>query len=120
MTAKNTFGALLRSFREAAKMTLKDVSMSMDWSIVYLSDIERGRRNPPSAADIQKLAAIIGCSQIKLLDQANRDRDRIEILLSDNKHRTANDAALTLARRWTELTEDQLADIMKIIKENED
>ena len=120
MTAKKTFGAILRAARESSQKTLKEVSEGMGWSIVYLSDIERDRRNPPSNKTIESLAAILKCSAKKLLDQANKDRNRIEIPLDANKNRQAGEAALVLARRWTELSEEQLINIMKIVKEEED
>jgi transcriptional regulator with XRE-family HTH domain len=109
-----TFGQLLRRCREDAGKTLKDAAASLGFSAVYLSDIERGRRNPPAAEAIKKIAAFIGCSASQLLDQADLDRKRVEIPLTSAA--TSNEAALALARRWTDLTEDQLQHIMNILE----
>jgi len=114
---KRTFGQILRASRVEAQKTLKGVADCLGWSVVYLSDIERGRRNPPAAEDIKKIADCIGCPASQLLDQADLDRERVEIPLTNTGR--SNEAALALARRWTDLTEDQLHHIMKIVKEEE-
>ena len=112
---KRTFGQLLRQRREDARKTLKDVADYLGLSIVYLSDIERNRRNPPAAEIINKIAAFIGCPANWLLDQADMDRNRVEIPLTSAD--SSNMAALALARRWTDLTEEQLQNILRIVKE---
>ena len=112
---KRTFGQLLRQCREDAGKTLKDVAARLGLSVVYLSDIERSRRNPPTAEAIKKIADFIGCPARQLLDQADIDRKRVEIPIASAGNST--EAALVLARRWPDLTDDQLQHIMSIVKE---
>jgi Predicted transcriptional regulators len=114
MRNPNSFGDLLRSLREQAGKTLKDLAGPMGWSIVYLSDIERGKRNPPSTDDILKIAMALGVKATTLLDSANRQRNRVELNIGSEDCAVA-DAALMLARRWTDLTEDEAREIMKIL-----
>ncbi|MDR2489737.1 MAG: helix-turn-helix domain-containing protein [Desulfovibrio sp.] len=79
MRNPNSFGDLLRSMREQAGKTLKDLAGHMGWSIVYLSDIERGKRNPPNVGDVKKMAVALGIEAATLLDAANRQRNRVEL-----------------------------------------
>ena len=51
-----TFGEALREIRQNKGVYLKNVAEFMGWSVVYISDIERGHRNPPSRKDIIKLS----------------------------------------------------------------
>ena len=118
MRNPNSFGDLLRSLRAHAGKTLKGFADHMGWSIVYLSDIERGKRNPPSIEDIRKMAVFLGSQATDLLDAANRQRNRVELNIGSDDC-VVTDAALMLARRWTELTEDEAREIMKILDKQE-
>lgn len=114
MRNPNSFGDLLRGLRERAGKTLKDLAEPMGWSIVYLSDIERGKRNPPNTGDILKIALNLEVQATELLDSANRQRNRVELNFGGDDC-VVTDAALMLARRWTDLTEDEAREIMKIL-----
>lgn len=114
MKSPNSFGDLLRELRQQAGKTLKGLAEHMDWSIVYLSDIERGKRNPPSVGDIKKMAIFLDIQADKLLDMANRQRNRVELNIESDDC-VVTDAALMLARRWTDLTDDEAREIMEIL-----
>lgn len=108
------FGSLLRQIRTSKEMVLKELADKMNWTVVYVSDIERGRRNPPSGAHIRKIAEILGVRANKLLNAADEDRGFVELNLND--HGSAKtQAALTLARSWNTLDEEDWDEIISVI-----
>ena len=57
---------------------LKDIAEAMGMTASYLSDIIKGRRNPPEINIIEKISAILKLSpdeKEELLDFAGRERD---------------------------------------------
>ena len=118
MENHTSFGGLVRALREHMGKTIKDLASYMNWSIVYLSDIERGRRNPPAVDALKKMALFLQCNEDELIDSANKERKRVEIELKSGSI-NATDTALLLARRWSDLTEQQLSDIMEILKKKD-
>ncbi len=111
---KGGFGQALRKHRQKAGLYLKDVAEKMGWSTVYLSDLERDRRNPPSPEKIKKLADILGIPSGILLEAASRTREVIELPLE--KGSTASEIALMLARSWDGLTKEDAEKIKKILE----
>ncbi|MGA2401955.1 MAG: helix-turn-helix transcriptional regulator, partial [Syntrophobacteraceae bacterium] len=79
------FGERLRELREGARKKLKDLAEVMDWSTVYISDIELGRRNPPSQEKILKISKFLGVHPKELLDYADREMKRVELELNAEK-----------------------------------
>lgn len=118
MNNPNTFGGLLREIREQAGKTLKDLAEHMKWSVVYLSDIERSKRNPPNPSDIKRICDFFDCRATPLIDMANKQRSRVELSIGPDDG-AVTDAALMLARRWTELTEEEAHEIMAILNKSE-
>lgn len=112
------FGERLRELREGSKKRLKDLADALDCSVVYVSDIELGRRNPPSAERIIKIAKFLKKDPTELLNLADNERKRIELDINENKPKHAK-TALLLARSWDHLTDDQVEnleqDLMKIL-----
>jgi transcriptional regulator with XRE-family HTH domain len=98
---RKTFGRELRRLRCGAGLTLVDVADEMGWSIVYLSDIERSRRNPPSPRDIEKLLRIIGSIDMLpvMLRLAVEERKSIEIPIDRSSDVEVNDMLVALARQ---------------------
>lgn len=109
------FGSKLREFREQAKKTLKDLAEAMDVSVVYVSDIERGRRNPPQTDKLIKIAHLLNIDVHTLEDWADRDRSRVELNF-ESRTEIVSDAALVLARKWDTLTDEEASEIMEIFK----
>jgi len=57
---------------------LKDIAEAMGMTASYLSDIVKGRRNPPDMHIIEKIAAILNLTpdeKEEFLDLAGRERD---------------------------------------------
>ena len=91
-------------------------------SIVYMSDVERGRRNPPGPAKIQRLLAEMGeehrLSEMFVL--AARSRQSIEISVEDKNDEVAN-MLVALARRCDDGSlDDTLARKIQAILEQEE
>lgn len=117
-TRAGTFGGVLREVRETAKKTLKAVAEGMGWSVVYVSDIERGKRNPPSESKIRELAEILGTNACRLIDLANKERKRVELDI-ENRSPNVEQAALVLARSWNDITEEQAEKILDVLNKEE-
>lgn len=118
MAQNQTFGSFIRKLRQNNEQTLKEVADHMGWSVVYLSDIERDRRNPPQVKDLARLSDYLNSDLALVQNMADRQRQRVELDI-DKEDGVRNDAALLLARRWTELTPEQAEQIMSIIKGKE-
>ena len=57
---------------------LKDIADAMGMTASYLSDIVKGRRNPPDIHILEKIAAVLQLTsdeKEEMLDLAGRDRD---------------------------------------------
>lgn len=109
-----TFGATIRKIREQLRRTLAQVAADMGVSVVYLSDIERNRRTPPLGEKLQKLALSLGLDPKEVEEWAHRERQRVELNIS-NRTETASNAALMLARRWDSLSDEEASQIISIL-----
>ena len=112
-----SFGSSLRRLRENANKTLKELAAVMNVSVVYVSDIERGRRNPPQGEKLKQIAQFFGIDVNELEDLANKERKRVELNL-DSRTETVSDAALVLARRWDTITDEEASKILKIFNKD--
>jgi transcriptional regulator with XRE-family HTH domain len=110
----NRFGQRLRQARERNGMRLKDLADALGWSVVYLSDIELGRRNPPATDKIFALAALLHEPTEEFLNSADTDRQRVELEL-DERRPHLTEAALMLARSWNGLSDDDALLIKQIL-----
>jgi transcriptional regulator with XRE-family HTH domain len=101
--AKRTFGSELRRLRREAGLTLADLADAISSSIVYVSDMERDRKNPPSAKKIEKLLARMDRLEMlqEMLRLAARSRKSIEISV-DNKSEDEVNILVALARQSDE------------------
>lgn len=112
---KINFGDVVRKLRIAKGKRLVNVAKAMGWSAVYLSDIERGKRNPPSVKDIRKLAEILEVDPGVLLEAAARSQKPIDLTeLPPN----AREVALALMRKSYDLTEEEKGRILEILGKN--
>lgn len=109
------FGETLRRWRQKSGVTLLQLANELGWSVAYVSDIERGRRDPPGDHFVRKAARLIGCSEEELLEAAWVDRGHFELsaaVESALHHRVGSKLAL----RWEALTEDQLRRILDAVE----
>ncbi len=105
----NTFGPELRRLRGEVHLTLVDIADHMGWSIVYISDIERSKRNPPAPKDIEKILRRMGkeSSLPEMLRLAAEARKSIEIPLSNSNSLEVKNMLIALARQVDEGSLDQ-------------
>ena len=75
-----TFGSLLRQLREEKKLRQADIANVIGVSTVYICDIEKDRRNPPSYKMLQLIAEKLELTEEKaaeLFDFAGRARGEV-------------------------------------------
>jgi transcriptional regulator with XRE-family HTH domain len=72
------FGEVLRKLRRKDGNTLGDLAELLGVSTVYVSDVERGNRNPFSTDKILKIAEFLQTEPTELLRSADLERGVIE------------------------------------------
>jgi transcriptional regulator with XRE-family HTH domain len=83
----------MRAARRDAGVTLQTLSAAVGVSIVYLSDIERGRRNPPRWEIVERIEQALGLPPRWLDALVLLERPRIAALPTE-----AQDAILAIYR----------------------
>lgn len=101
------FGAYARKQRVAHRISLKQVADRLGLSTVYISDIERGNRNPLGSDKLLEWADEIQADGNEFLALAELERGGVELPLSLELGQTRNALALALARSWKDLTSDE-------------
>ncbi|MCA9833115.1 MAG: helix-turn-helix transcriptional regulator [Thermomicrobiales bacterium] len=104
---KQNFGAYARERRVLANKVMRDVAKAVGMSSVYISDIERGNRNPPSSAVLRQWAAVISVDPDEFEDLALLERESVELRVGGNRSHTKDEIALVLARAWDDLSDDE-------------
>lgn len=111
------FGALLRSKREAANISLRKLAKHLGMSPTYLSFVERGIEAPLLYLQIKSAALLLGADEVELDLAANRDRAWVRLAtVRSERHR---DVAALLATHWWRLSERQLDAIERVVSEEE-
>jgi transcriptional regulator with XRE-family HTH domain len=80
------FGAFIAQKRIEKDVKLKPMAEKLGMSVTYLSDIIRGRRNPPEISGLELLAEILLLNEEEknqMLDLAGRERNQVSPDLSD-------------------------------------
>lgn len=104
----NDFGEAARQARVKKRMTLRQVAERLGFSIVYISDMERGAKRPPTLEKTREWAAAIGADLRDFVALAEAARDRIDVPRSE--------VSLELARMRgvpTQQQQDQIIDILR-------
>ena len=79
-TQYQNFGEFLQKKREAKQITLRKMAEMLKMSAPYLSDIEKGRRNPPEMDKLDLIAQILLLSDEErtvMLDLAGKMRNTV-------------------------------------------
>lgn len=74
------FGAFIAQKRVEKDVKLKQIAEKLDMSVTYLSDIIKGRRNPPDIGGLEALAEALHLSEsekVEMLDLAGRERNQV-------------------------------------------
>lgn len=103
----NKFGEFIAERRKNEKISLRTMAELLELSPSYWSDIEKGRRNPPSIDKLIELSKILKLSSKefdKMVDMASEDRDEIPMDLPDYiKDSDLVKVALRKARKMDEV-----------------
>lgn len=96
------FGDFLREKRGEKKITLRKMAELLNISAPFLSDIEKGRRNPPDLSKLEQIAKILdlpGEEKETMLNLAGKERGSIAPDLTEYvMSRDYVTAALRIAR----------------------
>ena len=97
---------------------MADVAGAMGWSIVYVSDIERSRRNPPSPTDIEKLLRFMKKEEHlpEMLRLAAEARRSIVIPVNRQHSAEVTNMLVALAREANELDPDTAREIQELLE----
>ena len=118
------FGAFIAQKRVEKDVKLKQIAEKLDMSVTYLSDIIKGRRNPPDIGGLEALADALHLSEsekVEMLDLAGRERNQVspdlpEYIMDD----TIPFARVALRRaRDAKLGNDFWAEVNSIIDKKE-
>ena len=74
------FGAFIAHKRIEKDLKLKPIAEKLGVSVAYLSDIIRGRRNPPDKEGLDILAAMLNLNdeeKAEMFDLAGRERNQV-------------------------------------------
>jgi transcriptional regulator with XRE-family HTH domain len=112
----SAFGRLLREKRKIARRSMGELAKSLDVSIPYISDVERGSRNPFSKEKIYRIAEYLNIDPKPLLVAAAEDVGGFRLDVLKNNPQSVEVGA-ALMRGWPELSEEQLEKIREILKE---
>lgn len=119
-TKTQSFGDFLQKKRKENELTLRALAEKLDWSAPYLTDIEKGRRNPPDIEKLNMLAGIFNLSddEIKeMMELAGKKRETIAPDLPEYiKGRDYVAAALRTARDL-DATRDDWEEFVKELRQ---
>lgn len=120
MSNPKPFGKLIRELRTEAGITLSQVADALDVSIVYVSDVERGKRPPFVPAKIRALANLLRESTTALLERAARERSSFEFDVSRAGPAQIEALACLARSTYTEAEWNKIAEAIKEVTESDD
>ena len=97
MLLRHAIGAALRRIRLDEGRTLREVSRAANISMPYLSEIERGRKEPSSEI-LAGICAALGLSLLDLLNEVSFETQSAEALVVDLPASTRSVTAITPVR----------------------
>ena len=110
---ESSFGNKLRQLHIERNETLEVLASGLGGSVVYISDVERGRRGPLNHKKIEQVALILNTPATELQNCADKDNNRVELRL--DRGQIFLNTALAIARNWETMTEENAIQIMKIL-----
>lgn len=114
------FGAYIAQKRIEKDVKLKPIAEKLGVSVTYLSDIIKGRRNPPDSDRLVALATVLNLSEEekqKMYDLAGREKNQVSLDLIDYVMREDFPTLRAVIRRARDnnLGDDFWQEINKII-----
>ena len=80
MKLDRNFGAFLNRKRKEKHITMLELGQKLDFTVPYLCDIEKNRRNPPEFSKLEQIAEILELTdgeRTTMFDLAGEDRNTI-------------------------------------------
>jgi transcriptional regulator with XRE-family HTH domain len=118
-----TYGELLRLLRRSANKSLEDLAEVANCSISYVSQVERGLKNPPPD-EVTATWSHLLCADDRLeeLITASRTSVRRWSFSTEGKSERATSVLTALARRYeaNQLSEDEIAELEKCINKEKE
>ncbi|RKG66726.1 XRE family transcriptional regulator [Corallococcus sp. CA054B] len=114
-----TFGEMMRTQRLKTGKTMGDLARYLGVSVTYVSDVERGTRAPLTPEKILKVANYLDVDSKPLLASAALSRGAFELNVNVATSAKAMEVGALLMRGWSDLSDDELGDIQKIIRRKE-
>lgn len=108
----SVFADLIRGRRKALEMTLADVTEHVGWSIPYQSELERGAKQPPTGAAIDRLAAALQLDVHELRLAAEMSRRSVEIDLGERSAEERQLAVLLARQLERGLSEEKVRQLI--------
>lgn len=113
------FGDYVRRVRIDKELTIADVATSLGFSPVHISDIERGKKNPPSQAKVKEWAQVLDLNPAELSRMAVMDVDMVKVDVSHDPQKA--ELAFAFARRLNTMSSKQRERLLEfLVKESED
>ncbi len=103
---------LQREARKAADKTMGDLANFLGVSVSYVSDVERGYRQPWTNDRILQIAKFLGTNPIPLLEAAATVRGSFE--LDANVSQVGREVGASLTRAWSALTDEDFRALEEI------
>lgn len=113
------FGKRLRTLRIETDQKLKDMAEVLGVTVAYLSAVENGKRAVPDTW-IEKIANNYHLSDTEIAElqkAAYENKEDIKLNLM-GANETEMDLALSFARRFKSLSDEQVNELQKILDEN--
>ena len=112
------FGREVRKMRIDTVMTLREMATELDVTPAYLSGVETGRKHigDQLAQSVIKIFARRGVNAKHLVDAAARSRKEVRIRLQEARDDQV-ELAVALARRFRDLSPDQVQRAMATVTE---
>src|SRR5947209_11118924 len=101
--AKKRFGQLIRDRRTAKALSLRKFAALVGVSATYVSQVEQGNCDPPTAERVRRMAEILGENADELTALAGRVPDDFQRILQKQPARLA-----AFIREVSDLTADQI------------
>lgn len=119
----NTYGEILRLLRRSAQKSLEELAQVANCSISFVSQVERGLKNPPADDITAKWSQLLGAeNRLEELITASRNSVKRWSFSTEGKNERATSVLTALARRYeaNQLSEDEIAELERCLgKKNE-
>lgn len=110
-----SFGAVVRSMREGAGLSQRELARRLGITAAYLSDIEALHRRPPSKQILQRMAFELDVAPDELFDLAGLETDRIPADLPEIVKSRPESVSLLRAIRHHQASSQQIQDLTRLV-----